>query len=318
MPERWQNELAKLRRADFGDDLWDRVLGGRLVEPARSSARSRSMAAVVAFAVFAAAGVIVWNVFRPLEQPPPTLAGSDVIRVPPRGQAAAAFLDDGHPVFVVHQPDGLVVAVDALSPRRDFGIGQLVAWCPTKKYFVAWPDGSFFRRGGRWWGGRGAPPGLRAVAFDVLSRDGAGDPTTLRLGEIGVAWGGGHENLSSQRSFPSACGLAEGDPSQVLTHPIDASAVWRSPAEAVRADVRDWIAVDGTLHVLPDGSISLCSEVDGSVCRNGAPILGLESDRLFAKLQANPSSRFALSRTWFARVHGGAFVEIAMLPEPTS
>jgi hypothetical protein len=318
MPERWQTDLAKLRKADFGDDLWDRVVQGPRLEPVRPPSRSRALAATVALAVFAAAGMLTWNVFRPLEHEPPTLGASNVVRVPPRGQAVAAFLDDGHPVFVVHQPDGLVVAVDALSQVRDFGIEQLVAWCPDKQYFVTWPDGSFFHRSGRWWGGRPAPQGLRAVLFDVLSRDAAGDPTILRLRQIGVAWGGAHGNLSTQRTFPSACGLAQGDVWGVLMHPIDPSSIWRSPAAAAQADISEWIEVEGQLLVSPDGSVSLCAQVDGSMCRDGAAVRGLDGRRLFAKVLADPSSRFALSRTWLARASGGAFVELAMLPEPTS
>lgn len=317
MPERWQSELAKLRRADFGGDLWDRVVDGPRLEPVGSPTRSRPLAAAVALALFAAAGVMVWNVFRPLEPPPPTLAGSDIVRVPPRGQAVAAFLSDGHPVFVVHQPDGLVVAVDAVSPHRDFGIGQLAAWCPARKYFVAWPDGSFFLRSGRWWGGVAAPPGLDSVTFDVLSRDASGDVATVRLGRIVPPWGG-HPTGSINDSVPaSACGLADGDASQVLIHPIDPSRVWRLPSEAATTDSAAWIAVDGTLGVSSDGAVSLCAELDGSTCRNGARVRGLNGRRLFAKLHADPTSRLALPHTWLARVNDGAIVELAMLPEPT-
>jgi hypothetical protein len=316
MSERWQNELAKLRGVNFGDDLWDRVVAGPRLEPAHSPSRSRFLAAAVALAVFALAGVMLWDVFRPLGDEPPTLAGSDVVRVPPRGEAVAAFLSDGHPVFVVHQPDGFVVAVDALSPHRHLGIEQLVAWCEPKRFFVSWPDGSFFLRSGRWWGGRAAAPGLYSVTFDVLSRDAEGDAATVRLRKIVPPWGG-HPTGSINDPVPaSACGLADGDFSNVLIHQVPPVLVWGSPAAAARTEVPEWIAIDGVLHVSPGGAVSLCARVDGSVCRNGARVNGLQGRRLFDTIQSDTTSRFARTRTWLARVNDGAIVELAMFPEP--
>lgn len=252
MTERWQSELVKLRRAELGSNLWDRIAEGPRLEPPRPSTSSRALAAAVAFAVLVAAGALVWNVFRPFGTEPATLGGSDVVRVPPRGEAAPFFLPDGEPVFVVHLQDGLVAAVDAFSPHRDWGIGQLVAWCPSKFYFVAWPDGSFFTRSGHWSTGRSAVPGLDSVSFDVLSRDASGDPRTLRLGDVGPPWGVGHGNVTSRRPVPArACGLADGDRSQIVTHPIDGSKVWPTPAAAARAETSDWMWVQRTLLVSP-------------------------------------------------------------------
>jgi hypothetical protein len=315
MTERWQSELVKLRRAELGANLWDRIAEGPGLEPPRPATRSRALAAAVAFAVFVAAGALVWNVFRPFGTEPATLGGSDVVRVPPRGEAAPFFLPDGEPVFVVHLQDGLVAAVDAFSPHRDWGIGQLVAWCPSKFYFVAWPDGSFFSRSGHWSTGRSAVPGLDSVSFDVLSRDGSGDPETLRLGDVGPPWGVGHGNITSRPPVPAgACGLADGDHSQIVTHPIDGSKVWPTPASAARADTSDWMWVHGTLLVSPDGSVRLCSVVDGNTCGNGARVLGVGGRGLFHKLQVEPASRYAQPHTWLVRAEHGAFVEIGLPP----
>jgi hypothetical protein len=317
MTERWQSELVKLRRAELGANLWDRIAEGPRLEPPPPPAatRSRALAATVAFAVFIAAAALVWNVFRPFETEPATLGGSRVVRVPPRGEAQAFFLPDGEPVFVVHHRDGLVVAVDALSPHRDWGIEQVVAWCPSKHYFVAWPDGSFFDRSGSWKTGRPAVPGLDSVAFEVLTRDASGAPETLRLGRVGAPWGAGHGNITSRPPVPAAaCGLADGDYSQIVTHSIDGSKVWPSPAAAARADTADWMAVEGTLLVSPDGSARLCSEVDGNTCRNGARVLGVGGRELFHKLQVEPTSPYAQPHTWLVRADDGAFVEIALPP----
>jgi hypothetical protein len=315
MTERWQSELVKLRRAELGMDLWDRIAEGPRLEAPPPGTRSRSLAAVVALAVFVAAAVLVWDVFRPFESEPATLGGSDVVRVPPRGEAGAFFLPDGEPVFVVHHRDGLVAAVDALSPHRDWGIGQLVAWCPSKAYFVAWPDGSFFDRNGAWSTGRPAVPGLDSVSFEVLSRDASGDPATLRLEEVGVPWGAGHGNMTSRRPVPAqACGLADGDLSQIVTHSIDGSKIWPSPETAAGADTPEWIAVNGTLLVSPDGAVRLCAEANGDACRNGARVVGLNGRGLFRKLEVDPTSQYAQPHTWLVRAKNGAFVEIALPP----
>jgi hypothetical protein len=315
MTERWQSELVKLRRAEIGAGLWDRIADGPRLEPPRPVSRSRSLAAVVAFAVFVAAGALVWDVFRPFEAEPTTLGGSHVVRVPPKGEARAFFLPNGEPVFVVHRRDGLVVVVDALSPHRDWGIGQLVAWCPSRFYFVAWPDGSFFDRSGHWSTGRPAVPGLDSVAFEVLSRDAYGDPETLRLGDVRAPWGSGHGNVTSRPPVPAgACGLADGDLSQVVTHSIPASKIWPSPAGAAHADTSDWMAVSGTLRVSPGEAVRLCAEADGDTCQDGARVLGLNGRALVHKLEVDPTSRYVQPHTWLVRAKDGVLVEIALPP----
>lgn len=65
MPERWQRELKKLRRAGPRVDLWTRVEEGPQGSPAPIPGRQRLLAGGVAFAVFVAAGAFAWNVFRP-------------------------------------------------------------------------------------------------------------------------------------------------------------------------------------------------------------------------------------------------------------
>ena len=65
MPERWQRELKKLRSTEPRVDLWTRVEEGPQRSPAHIPGRQRLFAGGVAFAVFIAAGVFAWNVFRP-------------------------------------------------------------------------------------------------------------------------------------------------------------------------------------------------------------------------------------------------------------
>lgn len=58
-----------------------------------------------------------------------------VLPVPPVGEAIAAYLDDGTPVFVSHPADGEVYVLGAASPRTLRWQRRLVAWCPSSGHF---------------------------------------------------------------------------------------------------------------------------------------------------------------------------------------
>jgi hypothetical protein len=303
-------------------DLLDRAAGWyepRTITPEdmmRRSARQRRAGRVattaVALAVFAAAAVLVWSGFAPVRPTPGTLAGSNVLEVPPRGEAEAAFLSDGRPVFVVHYGDGSVAVLDAFSQHPAWGIEQLAVWCSAKHYFVALPAGSYFDKYGGWTAGSPAPPGLRSYAFDVVRRDSAGDAAVIRAGAIGLPIAHQHGNLTSRPSYASACGPAVGSPSPVVTHTVEPSRIWNSPAEAVKASTSDWTAVEGTLLVAASGTVSMCSDIAGGVCRDRAPVQGLDAAGLRRKIESNPDSPYARSHVWFVRTHDGAIVELAI------
>jgi hypothetical protein len=303
-------------------DLLDRAAGWyepRTITPedmmhrsARQRRAGRLATAVVALAVFGAAGVLVWNGFAPVRPTPGTLAGSNVLEVPPRGAAEAAFLSDGRPVFVVHYGDGSVAVLDAFSQHPAWGIEQLAVWCSAKHYFVALPAGSYFDKYGGWTAGSPAPPGLRSYTFDVLRRDSAGDAAVVRAGAIGLPIAHGHSNLTSRPSYPSACGPADGSPSPVVAHTIDPSRIWKSPADAVKATTSDWMAVDGTLLVPASGSVEMCSDIAGDVCRDGAPVKGIDAAGLRQKIESNRDSPYAQPHVWLVRTHDGTNVELAI------
>ena len=278
----------------------------------RQRRSARMIATAVALAVFVPAAALVWRGFGPDQTTLVTLAGSNVVEVPPRGEAAAAFLTDGHPVFVVHYGDGGLEVVDAFSPLRTVGVRQLAAWCPTKGYFVTWPQGAFFDRYGAWTGGREAQPGLASFAFDVIRRDATGDPTAIRVGKIGPTITGGHTNLSSIRTYPSACGLANGSNALVLTHAVDPSRVLASPAVAGTTSTSNWLAVEGTLFVSPEGPVSLCANIQGGVCRGGVPVRGVDPTGLRNEIESNPRSLYAQSHLWLVRTQNGAIVDLAI------
>ena len=311
MAERWQRELSKIRRVELGDDLWDRIVEGPRLEPVRERSRSRPLAAAVAFAVFAAAGLFVWSSFSRLAPSPGTLAGSNVVEVPAPGEVTTAFLADGHPVFVEQLSGGGLVVLDAFSPRRPFGIRELAVWCTGKPYFMTWPDGSFFDRTGGWTGGISAQPGLAAYAFEVVARDADGDPSRLRIGRIGPPVPHQHGNLFNRRAYPSGCGLAEGSSATVLEHEIPPSRVWGSPLALVRAEPDGWVAVRGALAVGEDGSIRLCAEGSGS-CADGARVAGLNARALGHELEIHPASRFGQPHLWLAMVRDGTIVDLAL------
>jgi hypothetical protein len=312
MAERWQHELTKLHAAQVGTDLWDGILDRPGAEPVRRPSASRALVAAFALAVFAAAGVFVWTSFRTVVPPLGTLPGSDVVNVPPRGDTSPAFLADGHPVFVMHFADGGVVVLDALSPHTQFGIRQIAVWCSTKPYFLTWPDGSFFDRSGGWEAGAPAPPGLRSYPFRVIARDATGDPSRLDVGELGLAIPHQHGNLTSQRHYPGACGLAAGSSADVVGHSVPPSSVWTSPAHLVAADPKGWVAVRGTLMVGTDGSVSLCWSVATGTCGEGAQVTGVNGPGLGRTLQRNPGSRYTAEHLWFARVDGAAIVDLTV------
>jgi hypothetical protein len=65
MTERWQRELKKLRQLEPPSTTWSHVEEGPKGDGPEASGARRLMAGVVAFVVFAAAGVLAWTAFGP-------------------------------------------------------------------------------------------------------------------------------------------------------------------------------------------------------------------------------------------------------------
>jgi hypothetical protein len=306
MADRWQRELAKLRRAELPEGLWDRVLEGPRWQPPPPPARSRAMAVATALVVFAVAAVIAARAFGPLRPPDRTLAGPDVLAVPARGDVAADFLPDGHPVFVVHHDDGTVTVVDAFSSHRAWGFEEPVAYCPSTREFVEWAHEAHFDEYGRWVSAGPAPSGLATFAFDAVEQDPSGDPIAIRVGAI-QAPDPGHSPAVTDPSRPPFCPPVEGRSNEVLAHAIDGSAIWNSPADAVAATPEGWIVVRGTLLVSrEDGFVQLCGTVVRGRCEDGAVVRGVDGVGLLVNvLIPHPGSGYETSRLWLVRVRGG-------------
>jgi hypothetical protein len=302
MSERWQRELTKIHPARFEADQWERIVAGPRVELPEPR-RSRVLAAAVAFAVFAAAAVFAWSAFTPLRSTTPGLGGSNVLSVPARGDVSAAFLANGQPVFVVHRPDGFVSVVDAISPRRVDGIGELVTWCTPIHSFVSWPSLSSFDWSGIYVGGVEAPPGLSSFAYQVLRRDHVGDASSIRIGAIGPPLA--HHPIPVP---PSEVRLCASD--RATAHTVPTSRIWTSPVRAANASPAAWIAIEGALTVSKDGSVELCPGVVDQGCGNSAAVKGIDASGLRRELAAG--SEYAGRHVWLARLTNGAVTELVI------
>ena len=309
MAERWQRELTKLRRAEVPGDLWERVLQGPRLEPPPTRARSRVVAAATAFAVFAVGAVIVLRAFGPFGSADRTLAGPDVLAVPAFGEVAPEFLPDGRPIFVVHHQDGTLSVVDAFSPHRAWGFEELVVWCPSTRHFVEWAHEAHFDEYGRYDSAGPAPTGIATFAFEVVERDAAGDPTSIRVGAMQEP-DPGRSPPETDPSRPPFCPPDD----RFVTHTIDGSRVFDTPAEAVAAEPDGWIAVRGTLLVSnEDAFVQLCAEVRGDRCEGGAIVRGIDGVGLLVNvLRPYPGTGYEEPTLWLVRVRDGVIDDPAI------
>jgi hypothetical protein len=303
MAERWQRELTKLRRGVPPDGLWERATQGPRMDPLAEPRRSRLAAAVVAVAVFALAAMFVLRAFGPFRNADYTLGGPDVLSVPARGETAAAFLPDGHPIFVVHHEDGTLTVVDAFSTHRAFGFEEIVVWCPTTRHLVEWAHEAHWDEYGRWHSAGPAPSGLPTYAFDVTGRDPNGDPATIRIGEPKEP----NPRHSAAVTDPSRPPFCPPDGSYV-THTIDPSDIYGSPEAAVAAAPAGWVAVRGTLHVDDgDAFTQLCAEVADGACVDGVPVRGLDTVRFLLEIirKYPGQTGYDEPQVWLVRVRDG-------------
>ena len=320
MDDRYRRELTKLHGAELPPDLWDRVLEGPRLAPLALRGRTRVTAAVVAFAIFGLAGLFLWRAFgeAPASQP----AGSDVVTVPPRGETSAVFLADGRPVFVVHHQDGTVSVVDAFSSHRAWGVEELNVWCPSTRQFVEVAHEAHFDEYGTLTDGSGpaGKGGVATFAFEVATSDAAGDPESIRIGQIQEPTTPGRNSGEGRPSFCpsddtdqgqatgliSVTGAYSGDSGMVLAHQLDDDQIWDSPREAVAAAPSGWVAIRSILHVDSDGFVQLCARVVDDRCEGGVVVRGIDGVGLMVNVtRFDWVSGYEEPQVWMVQINEG-------------
>ncbi len=86
------------------------------------------------------------------------------LAIPEVGEVEAGFLDDGHPVFVIHDMDGSVHVVEAISTHIK---EDTMAWCPTSRTIEDVFHGAIWDPWGRYVAGPGASD-LGTYEFEVI------------------------------------------------------------------------------------------------------------------------------------------------------
>jgi len=87
-----------------------------------------------------------------------------VLDVPSLGDTESAFLRDGHPVFVVHDLDGTVMVIEAVSTHLP---DDRMAWCPSSRTIDDVPHGARWDAQGRYVSGPG-PRDLGRYEIEVI------------------------------------------------------------------------------------------------------------------------------------------------------
>ena len=117
-------------------------------KPARRWLLAVWMAGFAAILVMAA---IIINVASDTTQ---TSRGLPVmLKVPDPGETGAAVLSDGHPVFVIHDLDGSIAVVEAVSAHLP---DDPMGWCPTARTIDDVAHGARWDPQGRYVAGPGA------------------------------------------------------------------------------------------------------------------------------------------------------------------
>jgi hypothetical protein len=315
MDDRYHRELTKLRRAELPDDLWERVQEGPRLPPLGARPRSRVIAVIVAFAIFGLAAIFVWQAFRPSTSSRP--AGSDIVTVPPRGQASAVFLSDGRPVFVVHHVDGTVSVVDGFSSHRAWGVEELNVWCPSTREFVEVAHEAHFDEYGEFLSPP-APGGVATFGFRVVASDGVGDPSSIVVGEIHEGTLGGGSGAERPPFCPAGAGdqpqadltrvtgAYTGETGLVVAHGLDGLQIWDSPADVVAAAPSGWVAVRGTMLVANDGFVQLCAQVVDDRCEGGVVVRGIDGIGLYLNVTRFPwVSGYEEPQVWLLQIRDG-------------
>jgi len=209
------------------------------------------------------------------------------IEVPAEPGAAAVFLADGRPAFVVRTDDGVHV-LDARPPLETGLPGAMVTWCPSSEQFVDWVHGGWYLADGTLIAG--APSGL--IAYPVSRTD---DEQRMVVGSAG--------NPTPGSADASTLGGCDGD--EAVMHEPDPGEAF-DPSVAADEEPPGWIWIEGRLEAI-GGQALLCDDVDATDCETGAVVHGIDP----AKLAAMPEP---LSGYFLGRVGDGVIDELHHVP----
>jgi len=212
--------------------------------------------------------------------------------VPDAGQATAAILDDGQPVFVVHDPATGIAVLEARGRQPASTIGALVAWCPATRTFTDPASGSIYAADGALISGSSAE-GL--VAFTIRPV-GVDKPSQVIVGSDTTAQG---RASSTDGRAPESCAS-----DAWVTHDPRHGEIF-DPSVAADQEPPGWIWLEGSVAVA-DGGVRLC---DGrnEACDRYAEAVGIDP----ARLSGNP-----ISGRFIGRVRDGAIEGLTHVPDP--
>jgi hypothetical protein len=277
---------------------WSEVKRRRPGPPLREPERSRRIVEVVMALAVAAAGIALVLrafVFAP-GQPagPSSLAGSDVLDVPPVGEVVTAFLADGHPVFVAHHQDGSVSVIDGFSTHRPWGLEELVGWCTSSRTFDESEHGAKFNEYGEYLVG---PASADLATYEI-------EPVGGRVRVRSALVPATRTEDSRVELQGSPCGPGA---DALLLHRIPSSAAFDSPAAAVEARPDGWIALRGVLLVRAGEPALLCATFEADSCASAARVEGINSEGWLEFLHR---SKVTLESGWIARVEGDQIISL--------
>jgi hypothetical protein len=276
-------------------DLWARIQHLRGETTTVDPMPRRWPVLVVACLIGLGAVVLAWRAIGPLGSDQ-TADGRGVFDVPPIGKVAAVNLDDGRPVFVVHQEDGSVSVIDGISTHTPWGLSYPVAWCSSSRTFDDVFHGSKWTEDGVYMFGP-APTGLVTYEATVLS------DSTVNVGSpLAPSLRGAQSDFEPTGPFCDGSGDTI-DPSV----PND---LFDSPSAAIEAAPDGWIVVQARLVATTPGEVFLCSTdpSKGPVCADHGPVVGIDPSRV----DDMPDS--VVAGPFLARVQDGSFVDLTVVP----
>ena len=221
----------------------------------------------------------------------PVRSDRATVDVPAAGQAAAAVLDDGRPVFVVNDPVTGIAVLDAGNRQPASRVGALVAWCPQTRTFTDPASGSVYAPDGKLISGP-STEGLVAFTIRLVSVDKTSE--VIVGSDISIRG----RSSTTERPRPDAC-----DDHAWVVHEARANETF-DPSVAADQEPPGWIWLEGRVRTV-EGQVRLCDgRSDG--CEAYAATVGIDP----ASLSASP-----ISGRFIGRVRDNAIEGLTLVPD---